>query len=94
MATDILVLAGTAATIGLLYTLFGPDHYLPFIMMAKAGKWSLKKTSLVTFLCGLGHVMSSVVLGGIGIIFGLALSGLEGFEGVRGDLAAWAHANP
>ena len=90
MATDILVLAGTAATIGLLHTLFGPDHYLPFIMMAKAGKWSLKKTSLVTFLCGLGHVLSSVVLGGIGIMLGLALSGLEGFEGIRGNLAAWA----
>ncbi|MDP8229687.1 MAG: sulfite exporter TauE/SafE family protein [Candidatus Gorgyraea atricola] len=80
----------TAASIGFIHTLFGPDHYLPFIVMSKARKWSLLKTSVITFLCGLGHVMSSVVLGAIGIIFGIAVMRLEVFEGFRGNLAGWA----
>ena len=80
----------TAASIGFIHTLFGPDHYLPFIVMSKARKWSLLKTSVITFLCGLGHVMSSVVLGAIGIIFVIAVMRLEVFEGFRGNLAGWA----
>jgi len=80
----------TAASIGFIHTLFGPDHYLPFIVMSKARKWSLLKTGVITFLCGLGHVMSSVVLGAIGIAFGIAVMRLEAFEGFRGNLAGWA----
>ena len=87
---DIMLLAGTAATIGFVHTALGPDHYLPFIFMAKARKWSIFKTSWITFLCGIGHVGSSVLLGIIGFAFGIALSKLEFFEGFRGDMAAWA----
>ncbi|MCD4734741.1 MAG: sulfite exporter TauE/SafE family protein [Bacteroidales bacterium] len=90
MDQDIILLAVTAASIGFFHTLLGPDHYLPFIFMAKARKWSLVKTTWVTVACGVGHVGSSVLLGGIGIIFGLAVGKLTFFEGVRGDLAAWA----
>lgn len=90
MASDIILLAGTAATIGFLHTLFGPDHYIPFIVMAKARKWSLTKTTVITFLCGLGHVLSSVVLGMIGIALGIAVTKLEGIESTRGGLAGWA----
>ena len=50
------ILAGTAALIGLGHTLCGPDHYLPFIVMGKANRWSMPKTLWITFLCGLGHV--------------------------------------
>jgi len=45
---------------------------------------------MITVLCGLGHVASSVVIGAIGIIFGIGISKLEGIESVRGDWAAWA----
>ncbi|MDA3925485.1 MAG: sulfite exporter TauE/SafE family protein [Kiritimatiellae bacterium] len=90
MTNEIQILAATAATIGFFHTLLGPDHYLPFIVMSKSGEWSLKKTALVTFLCGLGHVMSSVVLGFIGISLGIAVSKLEAFEAFRGSLAGWA----
>jgi sulfite exporter TauE/SafE len=89
-ATTLTALLATAAGIGFVHTLFGPDHYLPFIVMSESGKWSLRKTGVVTFLCGLGHVMSSVVLGFIGVILGIAIGKLEAFEGLRGDLAAWA----
>lgn len=89
MVQDINVLAVTAASIGFFHTLFGPDHYLPFIMMAKARRWSIFKTSWITFLCGLGHVGSSILIGVIGIAAGIGVSQLEGLEALRGNIAAW-----
>jgi len=79
-----------AASIGFFHTIFGPDHYLPFIVMSKARKWALPKTMSITFLCGVGHIMSSVVLGFVGIAFGMAIMKLEAFEAFRGNIAAWA----
>jgi ABC-type nickel/cobalt efflux system permease component RcnA len=90
MNQELVTLLITAASIGFFHTLFGPDHYLPFIVMAQARKWSLIKTTWITFLCGIGHVGSSVVLGMIGVAFGAALAKLEIIESFRGDLAAWA----
>jgi nickel/cobalt transporter (NicO) family protein len=89
MNGDIWVLAGTAASLGFIHTVIGPDHYLPFIVMSRARGWSLPKTLFISFLCGLGHVLSSVVLGFLGIGLGIALTKLEGVESVRGSLAAW-----
>jgi len=89
MNEQIWILSGTAATIGFIHTVIGPDHYVPFIMMSQVQKWSRAKTLLVTFFCGIGHVLSSVVLGFIGIAFGIALHKLEVIESVRGDIAAW-----
>jgi len=90
MAAELSVLLLAAVSIGFFHTLFGPDHYLPFIVLAKSGNWSLSKTALITFLCGLGHVLSSVILGLLGVALGIAVNKLEAFESVRGNLAAWA----
>lgn len=90
MDQDLTLLLASAAGIGFIHTIIGPDHYLPFIVMAKSGQWSLRKTAVVTVLCGIGHVLGSVLLGMVGIAFGLALAGLEVVEAIRGDLAAWA----
>lgn len=89
MIAELNALIITAASIGFFHTIFGPDHYLPFIMMSWARKWSVTKTTLITFLCGLGHIGSSVVLGMIGVALGVAVSSLEIVESVRGNLAAW-----
>jgi sulfite exporter TauE/SafE len=89
MTEEVRILAVTAASIGFFHTLLGPDHYLPFIMMAKAGRWSYSKTAVVTALCGVGHVLSSVLLGFFGIFLGTQLSRLVAFESVRGEIAAW-----
>lgn len=89
MDRTLVTLYIAAASIGFIHTLFGPDHYLPFIVMSKSRRWSLFKTGLITFICGLGHVMSSVVIGTIGIIFGMAVMKLEALEAFRGDLAGW-----
>ena len=89
MGDELIILALTAASIGFLHTALGPDHYLPFIAMSKAGKWSKKKTLTVTALSGVGHVLGSVLLGIIGIAAGIALVNLEAVESVRGEIAAW-----
>ena len=90
MSAEWTALMITAASIGFFHTLLGPDHYLPFIVMAKARQWSLLKTASITFICGIGHVGSSVLLGAAGIVFGIAVGQLVDIESFRGDLAAWA----
>jgi nickel/cobalt transporter (NicO) family protein len=89
MSSEIIALSVTAISLGFIHTLAGPDHYLPFIVMAKARKWSNWKTVFITALCGLGHVGSSILIGAIGIAFGLSVAHLEIFEGYRGSVAAW-----
>jgi sulfite exporter TauE/SafE len=89
MSPELTILAGTAASIGFFHTLFGPDHYVPFVVLAKARKWGAGKTVVVTFLCGLGHVVSSVILGFAGIALGIAVFRLETVESLRGEIAAW-----
>ncbi len=89
MTIELKVLTITAASIGFFHTILGPDHYLPFVMMSWARKWSTAKTILVTLACGVGHIGSSVLLGMIGVSLGLAVKKLELVESVRGDLAAW-----
>ncbi len=90
MVTDgLAMLCWTAASIGFVHTILGPDHYLPFVAMARVGKWSLRKTLIITLLCGLGHVLSSVVVGFVGIGAGAALLTIEALEGARGSLAGW-----
>jgi sulfite exporter TauE/SafE len=86
---ELSALVITAASIGFLHTILGPDHYLPFIMMSWARKWSRTKTIVITFLCGLGHIASSVILGMIGVSMGLAVKKLELIESSRGNVAAW-----
>jgi len=89
MSNELLILVIAAASIGFFHTLFGPDHYLPFIMMSRSGRWSLRKTILITTLCGAGHVGSSVLLGFLGISMGIAVSKLEAVESFRGSIATW-----
>jgi sulfite exporter TauE/SafE len=89
MHSDIEVLCLTAASLGFFHTLVGPDHYLPFIAMGKARDWSWRKTAVITLLCGIGHVASSVVIGAAGIALGAAVGKVTPIETVRGEIAAW-----
>jgi ABC-type nickel/cobalt efflux system permease component RcnA len=83
----LITLCTTAAIIGFTHTIIGPDHYLPFLMLGRANKWSLTKVTVVTILCGIGHVLSSIILGIIGGVFGVALNKLVDIESLRGDIA-------
>ena len=84
------VLLATAATVAVAHTVLGPDHYLVFSAMGRARGWGLARTLRVTLFCGLGHVLSSVVLGVIGIVAGAQLASMVEIESLRGNLAGWA----
>lgn len=83
------ILLLTAASVAVLHTILGPDHYLVFTIMGKARGWTLAKTLRITMICGAGHVLSSMLLGGVGLLLGARLASLEAFEGLRGGLAGW-----
>ena len=79
-----------AVSVAFFHTLLGPDHTLPFIMLARDRGWSMSRTLVITFLCGLGHVAASLLLGGLGIALGYGIGALESAEASRGAWAAWA----
>lgn len=90
MQHELYILIATAITISFLHTISGPDHYLPFIALAKTRGWSYYKTIAWTSICGLGHIGSSLILGLLGATIGWSLSGIEAFNNVRGSIAGWA----
>jgi len=79
----------SAASLGFVHTILGPDHYLPFIVLSKARRWSSNKTMWITFISGVGHVGSSILIGMIGIALGFSLNKLEYLESFRGELVGW-----
>jgi nickel/cobalt exporter len=89
---QILFFSGLGASLGFVHTFLGPDHYIPFVFMARARNWNQRKTIFITILCGLGHVLSSVALGFAGIALGVGVTRLTNIESVRGNWAAWAFA--
>jgi len=89
MAPDVTLLVLTAASIGFVHTLLGPDHYLPFAALSRARAWSTRRTVVITSLCGVGHVLSSIIIGAVGIAAGTTVERLVGIEAFRGDIAAW-----
>ncbi len=84
------VIAITALSLGTFHTVVGVDHYLPFIVLGKSRNWPMKKTMAVTFACGIGHVLSSVLIGMAGLLLGIALDPLVGIESLRGEIASWS----
>ncbi len=89
MTQELDILVATSATVAFLHTLFGPDHYLPFIAMGKARRWSMFRTSAITVVAGVGHVLGSVVLGMLGVLAGLGIQKVTRVDEVRGSLAGW-----
>ena len=65
-----LALVTAAIGVGSLHTI-APDHWVPFAAIARAERWSPRRTALVTALCGFGHVTASVALGLLALVFGL-----------------------
>jgi len=86
---ELQILIMSAAFLGFIHTLLGPDHYLPFIVLSKARKWTQSKTLWITFISGIGHIGGSVILGIIGVALGISLTRLEAIEAHRGNIVAW-----
>ncbi len=90
MTDSLVILHLAAAGLAVVHTALGPDHYLPFAALGRARGWTPWQTARNTALCGLGHVLSSLVLAAFAVPLGLALSRVEAIQDLRGDLAAWA----
>ena len=74
-------LALAAATVGALHTA-APDHWVPFAALARARRWSARRTAGVTLTCGFGHVTVSALFGLAGLFLGMrAVSSLGGHMG-------------
>ncbi len=83
------ILLTSTFIIGLIHALAGPDHYIPFIAMAQAGKWSRAKTLCIASFASLLHVGSSVVIGAVGIAAGTQFLSLTNIESLRGTVGGY-----
>jgi ABC-type nickel/cobalt efflux system permease component RcnA len=90
MNSGLFLLCLNSAAVALLHTLLGPDHYVPFIVMARARRWSAWRTGWITLGSGLGHVGGAAALGLVGVACGIGLQKIARIESYRGNLAAWA----
>lgn len=79
----------TAAAIGIVHTLLGPDHYAPFIALGRAQGWSKRRVLWLTAVCGLGHILASVGLSVAVLVAGVSVVRAETLNALRGNLAAW-----
>lgn len=48
------------------------------------------KTTFIMIICGLGHVLSSVLLGLVGVFLGWQLNKISWFQDIRGNVSGWA----
>src|SRR4051794_29209752 len=64
------LLLGAAAIVALLHSIL-PDHWVPLAIVARTQRWNLPHVAWVSGLASLGHVLASLVLGGIVALVGL-----------------------
>lgn len=57
-----------------------PTHWLPFVLAGRAQGWTATKTLAVTALAGLGHIISTTLLGALIVLLGQEAEALVGFE--------------
>jgi ABC-type nickel/cobalt efflux system permease component RcnA len=58
------LLVATVGAVGVLHTLV-PDHWAPIVVIARQRKWSPARTGRAAALAGIGHVTSTLALGGV-----------------------------
>jgi hypothetical protein len=59
----LITLIVTGFTVAFLHAAI-PTHWLPFVVAARAQRWNLAKTLVVTGVAGSGHVLSTTALVG------------------------------
>lgn len=83
-----LVLLVSAVSVAFFHAL-APDHWLPFVALAKSSRWKMRQLGMVTTLAGIGHVASSLVLGAVGLWAGWTLHRVKGIDAWRGSTVIW-----
>ncbi len=69
-STSIFLLLGVAGVVAILHSLL-PDHWVPLAVVARTQRWSLVHVGRVALLAALGHVITSLILGGLIALIGL-----------------------
>lgn len=69
-STSIPLLLVAAGTVGFLHSIL-PDHWVPLAVVARTQRWSLLRTARTSLLASIGHVLTSIILGGIIALVGL-----------------------
>ena len=67
---SLFLLVGAAAMVAIIHSIL-PDHWVPLAVVARTQRWSLLHVGRISFLASLGHVIASLVLGGIIAVIGL-----------------------
>lgn len=85
-------LLSLAVYTAVVHTLAGPDHYLPFIMIARNRGYGILRTLMWTLICGIGHVGSALLIALLFVYAShlLSQSNMDWLNENRGNLAAWA----
>ncbi len=66
----LLLLMVGAAAVGVVHSVL-PDHWVPLAVVARTERWSLWRVGRVSALAAGGHVLTSIVLGGVIALVGL-----------------------
>jgi sulfite exporter TauE/SafE len=86
---SLFALLFAAVPLAFVHTIVCVDHYVPFIALGKSNGWAVRKTLGITALCGMGRIVSSLLLGIIGIGLSVGASNLMGIQDFRGEFAVW-----
>ncbi len=70
-------------TAALLHTLI-PSHWLCFVAVGKAQKWSIPRTLLIAGAAGTLHVVSTVIIGILLVVVGTRFTNVETLEKIAG----------
>ena len=89
MEQGMIILSSSALALGAFHTVAGPDHYLPFVALSQTRKWGTAKTLWIVTVCGLGHVLGTILLAGLFIYLGYTADDFKFFESQRGSIASW-----
>lgn len=87
---SLFALTLAAAGTGILHTILGPDHYLPFIALARARNWTVRRSVVFVVLCGLAHAFTAILLGVAGLWLGRSIGDVFYIDESRATIAAWA----
>src|SRR5580700_2833620 len=68
-----LLLVWAVAAVGVLHTVV-PDHWVPITLIARAKNWSRLETARAAFIAGTGHTVSTLIIGLIVWLAGLAFA--------------------
>ncbi|MSR75902.1 MAG: hypothetical protein EXS14_10590 [Planctomycetes bacterium] len=82
--------AAVAAGVGVMHTLLGPDHWLPFVALGRQPNYGLRRLVPVVLLCGLLHCLASVAIAALGTVAGASLTAFLQLTEARGVLAGLA----